>query len=144
MGKGDEFNLQVKSGWKFSPGAIAVYRIVNQTDGYLHGLLQASECVWFRVKSLSSLCSQRIHFEGRREREAIPETQTGACGKHRVRLARQLCVQRRSLHKLNPWTKATSSKFCTRACCRQAFAVAQGLLVGKKYFSLQPAMGLVV
>lgn len=37
--------------------------------------------VWCRVESLSSLCSQRIHFEGRREREAIPETQTGACGK---------------------------------------------------------------
>lgn len=46
MGKGDEFNLQVKSGWKPSHGAIAVYRIVNQTDGYLHGLLQASDsCV---------------------------------------------------------------------------------------------------
>lgn len=36
------------------------------------------------------------------------------------------------------------SKFCTRACRRQAFAVIQGLLGGKKYFSLQPAMGLVV
>lgn len=46
MGKGYEFNLQEKSGWKSSLCTMAVYRIVNQTDGYLRRLLQASNwCV---------------------------------------------------------------------------------------------------
>jgi len=49
MGKGEEFNLQVKSGWKSPRCTIAVYRFVNQTDGYLHRLLQASD--WCVIQS---------------------------------------------------------------------------------------------
>lgn len=46
MGKGYEFNLQVKSGWKSSGCTVAVCRVVNQADAYLHRLLQASDwCV---------------------------------------------------------------------------------------------------
>lgn len=46
MGEGYEFNLQVESGWKSSRCTVAIYRIVSQTDGYLHCLFRASNvCV---------------------------------------------------------------------------------------------------
>lgn len=78
MGKGCEFNLQEKSGWKSSRCSIAVYGIVNPADGYLHCKCYTRTCCMQALQWLKVILVRIINISIRRARWLYWSRQEGS------------------------------------------------------------------